>query len=372
MSEMGRLSYRRSDVLLQRKCNVNFYVAFALLACYDLYSEVRFMKETRDIEYKSDITNTFLKTVSAFSNYDGGKIIFGIDDSGAVIGSDNPAAKCIDIENRINDSISPKPEYSLDVNCDNNTIILAVKAGSNKPYMYKGKAYRRNDTASIEVDTLQLRSLVLEGSNISFEELEYNTGDLTFHELEEALKDKLGISHINEDILRTVGFFTKDKKYNNAAALFADSNDFYGIDIARFGHSINEILDRETISGVSVLCMYRKTIELYRRYYQYEEIIDVERRNVELIPEKAFREAVANALIHRRWDIRSHIRVEMYADRIEIKSPGGLPSGITGDEFIHGAISNLRNPIEGNIFFRLKYIEMFGTGIRRIMDSYSG
>ena len=90
-------------------------------------------------------------------------------------------------------------------------------------------------------------------------------------------------------------------------------------------------------------------------------ISEIERKTVDLIPEAAFREAVANALVHRNWDIRAHVRIAMYSDRIEVKSPGGLPSGITKEEYMNGDISCLRNPILGNVFFRLHYIEMFGT-----------
>lgn len=61
----------------------------------------------------------------------------------------------------------------------------------------------------------------------------------------------------------------------------------------------------------------------------------------------------------------------MFEDRIEISSPGGLPAGIGREEYLNGQISVLRNPILGNVFFRLKYIEKFGTGIMRINQSYS-
>ena len=98
----------------------------------------------------------------------------------------------------------------------------------------------------------------------------------------------------------------------------------------------------------------------------------VERSQVELVPENAFREAVANALIHRLWDVDAHIRIEMYPEEIRIISPGGLPQGLTEEEFLRGNISALRNPVLGNLFFRLHYIEMFGTGIRRILLSYKG
>ena len=148
---------------------------------------------------------------------------------------------------------------------------------------------------------------------------------------------------MTDDILRTLGFFTAQGKYNNAAAIFADKNDFYGIDIARFGKSINEIMDRETVKGESVLKQYDAAVEMYRRYYQYEEISGIERKRVMLIPEDAFREAIANALVHRDWDIGSNVRVAMFSDKIEITSPGGLPSGLTAAEYLNGEISNLRN-----------------------------
>ena len=74
------------------------------------------MRESRTPEYKESITNTFLKTVSAFANYGSGEIIFGIADDGRIIGIQDPKAACLDIENRINDSIDPIPEYTLSIN----------------------------------------------------------------------------------------------------------------------------------------------------------------------------------------------------------------------------------------------------------------
>lgn len=110
---------------------------------------------------------------------------------------------------------------------------------------------------------------------------------------------------------------------------------------------------------------------MYRKYYQYEEIKGDLRVKVEKVPEEAFREAIANALIHRVWDIDTHIRVAMYENLIEIISPGGLPKDMTKEEYLGGQISILRNPIIGNIFFRLHNIKRFGTGVKGINNSYS-
>jgi ATP-dependent DNA helicase RecG len=141
--------------------------------------------------------------------------------------------------------------------------------------------------------------------------------------------------------------------------------------VSVFGKNINIILDRETFAGISILKQYEKVMTMYRKYYQYEEIKGALRERVQKIPEEAYREAIANALIHRVWDINAHIRVAMHDNRIEIISPGGLPDGMTKEEYLEGQISILRNPIIGNIFFRLHHIERFGTGIRRINSAYS-
>ena len=328
------------------------------------------MKESRELELKSTITNTFLKTVSAFSNYNSGKIIFGIDDNGKIIGLENIEELCLDLENKINDNISPKPDFRFIKDTKKNIITLIVEEGLNKPYLYKGKAYKRNDTSTVEVDKVELNRLTLLGLNQYYEELKARKQDLEFKVLKKELEEKLLLKNFSEDVLKTLNLYDDKNGYNNAAELLADKNTFSGVDIAKFGKSIDEILDRNLFVNISIILQYQKTLEAFNRYYKYEQILGSERIEKELIPEKAFREVIANALIHRTWDVNSNIRISMYEDKIEVSSPGGLPSGISEKEYLNGQISQLRNPILANIFFRLKYVEMFGTGIRRINESY--
>ena len=328
------------------------------------------MRETRTVEFKETITNTFLKTVSAFSNYDGGEIIFGIDDNGNVKGIPDAKQSCLDIENKINDSISPQPNYTLEIQNDN-TIKLTVKSGVRKPYLYKSKAYRRNDTATIETDTLELSRLILEGKNIRFEELPCKEQTLTFEVLHRKLKESIQIETFNQDTLKTLNLYDNIHGYNNAAGLLADKNNFPGIDIVKFGENISIIQKRVTFQNISVLDAYDKSVEIFKDYYQYEVIQGTERKKIEKIPEEAFREAMANALIHRAWDVESQIRVLMFDDRVEIVSPGGLPSGIIETEYLSGRISVLRNRNLANVFYRLGFVEIFGTGITRIKQLYA-
>ena len=257
------------------------------------------MRETRILEFKETITNTFLKTVSAFSNYDGGEILFGVDDDGNIKGLSNVKQACLDIENKINDNISPQPNYTLEIQNNEQTIKLSVKSGLQKPYLYKSKAYKRNDTATIEVDTLEFSRLVLEGKNIRFEELPCKDQELSFEILQSNLKEKIQIETFNKDTLKTLNLYDDVNGFNNAAGLLADKNHFPGIDIVKFGENISIIQKRITFENTSVLGIYEKALSVFRDYYQYEVIQGADRKMVEKIPEAAFREAIANALIHR-------------------------------------------------------------------------
>jgi len=328
------------------------------------------MKESRTREFKSTVTNTFLKTVSAYANYGDGVILFGVDDDGNAVGIENPKQVCLDIENRINDSIEPVPEYEISVDQKKQVITLKVFEGMHKPYMYKAKAYRRSDTATVPVDHQELTDLILEGKNLTFEELPADDQNLSFHLLEKKLSEALHTDAVTTDILKTLELYSDTKGANNAAALLADSNDFYGTQIVRFGDSVSIILDREEFVHVSILKQYDHSVSMYRKYYQYEQIKGSQRETVQLIPESAFREAVANALVHRIWNTQANISISMFPDRIEIVSPGGLPKGISKEDYLKGGISILRNRIIGNVFFRLHLIERFGTGIRRINEEY--
>jgi ATP-dependent DNA helicase RecG len=193
---------------------------------------------------------------------------------------------------------------------------------------------------------------------------------LTFSYLEKQFQTKLGIRKLSKDSLITLGLLTKNKGYTNAGALLADHNNYPGIDLVRFGESIDVLLDREIAQHRSLLDVLQAALAKYRQYYQHEEIRGATRQKISTVPEAAFREAIANALVHRTWDVQAQIQVSMFQDRIEIVSPGGLPSGLSEKEYLSGQISILRNPIIANIFYRLGIIEQFGTGIRRIINAY--
>lgn len=329
------------------------------------------MRETATLEFKQQLSKSYLKTVSAYANYGTGKIIFGIADDGTPVGLADPQDTCLRIEHAINDSIDPVPRFELAIEGDARTVTLTVHEGPDKPYLSSGRAYRRTDTSTVEVSRLEHSRLVLTGEHVSFDALVAKEQDLAFGHLEKELASKLGLKPLDQNSLISLELMTPSGEYCNAAALLADSNHFPGIDIARFGESINIINARHTFEHMSVLEQMQRTLEVFDTYYAYEEIVGFERIAKTLVPREAFREAIANALVHRCWDVRANIKVGMFADRIEITSPGGLPAGITEELYLAGGPSVARNPILANVFFRLGHIERFGTGIPRILDEYA-
>ena len=89
--------------------------------------------------------------------------------------------------------------------------------------------YKRNDTATIEVDTLEFSRLVLEGKNIRFEELPCKDQELSFKILQSNLKEKIQIETFNKDTLKTLNLYDDVNGFNNAAGLLADKNHFPGM-----------------------------------------------------------------------------------------------------------------------------------------------
>ena len=120
------------------------------------------IKERFNLEFKEKVNKRFLKTVSAYANYNDGEIIFGIDDFGNVIGLDSIDNECIKIENIINDSLNPIPEFTIDGEDKEvkNIIVLRVKKGVDTPYYSGGKTYKRSDTSTVEVESPELTRLV--------------------------------------------------------------------------------------------------------------------------------------------------------------------------------------------------------------------
>lgn len=326
--------------------------------------------ESSTVEFKEEHSNTFLKTVSAYANYGTGMVYFGVNDQGAAVGLRDPRQLLLKIEQQINDTIVPRPRYEIDL-LEGDVIRLKVFDGPDKPYQYQGRAYRRGGTSTVEVDRSELQHLFLKGANRSYDELPANVRNLSFEILGRALREAKNLTSFTDDTLRTLGLRTDGDEFNQAALLLADRNSSSGIEVVRYGDSINDIRQRKDLSGESIVKQFQSSVRIFEDFYCFERVDGIVRTEHELIPRTAFREAVANALAHRDWSLPGMVRISMFDDRVEVVSPGALVQGITEEEYLERLYSLPRNPLIVNVFRLLGYIEGLGTGVARIRQAYA-
>ncbi|GAU78342.1 RNA-binding domain-containing protein [Fusibacter sp. 3D3] len=331
--------------------------------------------ENKSVEYKLEYSKTILKTVCAFANFHDGIIVLGIRDDGTIVGVDKIDEIKLNIENAINDAIIPKPYYEFEVHLVKalKLLVIRVYKGDYTPYTYQNKAYMRRDTSTVQVDATMNQNLILAGRNLGFEDLISAEQSLTFDYFKQLMRKQLKITTLSEDLLKTLGLIDNNQ-YNNAAALISDENPLKSsvVQLIAFSDAtVNRIKDKATLDSYSLLQQFDKCMSFYRKHINMGEIIDsAYRKTVEDVPIIAYREAVANMLVHRDYSVAVDARIEIFSDRIEVISPGGLPIGLLNEEFIEGRISKARNRKIADLFLRLKIIEKLATGIRRIKEQY--
>ncbi len=334
------------------------------------------LDESNTLEFKEKVSNTLFKTISAFANYSDGKILIGVADDGSIVGVDDVQALKLSLENAINDNVLPRPDYEIkESEYDGKSIIeIHIRKGRNVPYLYKGDAYRRIDTSTIKINENELFDLLLKKRNLTYDASASNNQNLKFDDLEKTLNAKLNLTKADINVLISLGL-SKEGKFNIAAELLSNQNEIPNsfIDIVKFGNSTSVFLDRNRYEKCSILKQYQETINMFQLHYKpYQVVEGFERVTKVRVPEEAFREAVANAIVHRDYLVNGGIQISMYVNRIEIDSPGGLPEGITKENYLNDLVSVPRNPVLAGVFYRLGIIELFGTGVRRIIDAYIG
>src|SRR5690554_4068868 len=158
-------------------------------------------KEDKYTELKESYSTNIMKTISAFSNGDGGKIIIGVKDNGEIIGIRNPVQSKLNLENSINDLVSPMPNYDLDIIKveEKDLLIINVYKGKDVPYFFKSVSYTRKDTSTTPLDRLELKRLILKGKNLSYDQVSSSEESLSFKYLETEFEKKVGINLLSKN-----------------------------------------------------------------------------------------------------------------------------------------------------------------------------
>lgn len=329
--------------------------------------------ESERIEYKSQMIEDLYREVIAFANSNGGVIYIGIDDQGNLTGIDNVDETYTRITNGIRDAIAPDVTMFVRyIIQDNKVIQIEVGEGSYKPYYLKSKGmkpngvYVRHGASSVQASPDQIRKMIKESDGDNFEASRCMEQELTFHAAETAFK-QYGVEFSVEKY-RALGI-TKNDVFTNLALLLSDQC-HHTIKVAVFKDEFcTEFRDSKEFGGsvfkqfedvVNYLALCNKTVSTIK---------GLVRTDKQDYPNEVIREALLNALVHRDYSFSGSIIINVNDSKMEFISLGGLLPGLSTEDIRIG-VSQPRNKKLAEVFHRLRLIESYGTGIRRIFKLY--
>lgn len=331
--------------------------------------------ESEKIECKETFTPEIYKEVIAFANTEGGIIYIGVNDEGNPTGLENIDDIYTRITNGIRDGILPDVtmfvKYTL---ADDRIIRIEIAEGSCKPYYLKGKGlkpsgvYVRQGASSVPASPEQIRQMIKTTDGDEFETFRSVEQELTFEQAKDVF-EKNGIDFSEKKYFRLGIKNPESDLYTNLGLIISDQC-YHTVKIAVFSDEDNTVFqDKKEFSG-SVFKQLEEAYEYLRLCNQNHAVISgLEREDHWDYPEAALREALLNALIHRDYSYSGSIIININRKELEVVSIGGLMPGISQEDIRNG-ISLSRNPKLSEIFHRLRFIEAYGTGIRRIYSLY--
>ena len=350
--------------------------------------------ESEKIEFKENAkTNTYIKTVVAFANGNGGKIVFGVKDNKEIVGVENEFEVMDGIINAISDSCYPMivPDISLHT-LENKTVILVeIEGGKKKPYylkskgMQKGTYIRSGATTRIIEEDYVLKELVLEGENKYFDQQVCHGESVSDEEIEKfcewleklARKNSENDTEIRKITRNTLLSWKVLEEKNgrifptNAYILLSGKKNWEvsrKIQCGVFkGETRSIFVDKKEFEGSIIMQLEKAYQYVLEKINLGSDIVGIYRVDKYEIPPKSIRELIANAVIHRSYLEPNDIQVALYDNRLEITSPGMLLSGVNVKRMKEG-YSKLRNRAIASVFAYVNIIEKWGSGIPRIMN----
>ena len=331
--------------------------------------------ETENIEFKSGFTEEIYKEVIAFANTDGGVLYIGIDNDGNAVGLNNVDDEYTRITNGIRDAILPDVTMFVKYTIQENKVVrITISEGTNKPYYLRSKGlkpngvYVRQGTSSVQASSEQIRQMIKDSDGDDFESMRSLKQELTFTSTAAAF-ERYGVDFSEEKYLALGMIHKNDGLFTNLALLMSDQCQ-HSIKVAVFGDDENTTFkDSREFKG-SIFKQINETFRYIMLSNRTSSVFKgLERIDKSEYPEAALREALLNSVVHRDYSYSGSIIININDKQMEFVSIGGLLPGLTADD-IRSGISQPRNKNLAEVFHRLKLIEAYGTGIRRIYKLY--
>ena len=336
------------------------------------------MIENKTTEFKREYTDSIKYSVIAFANTEGGKIYIGINDDGTIAGTDHPEAVMLRLGNMIRDSIRPDVTMFIDCNVEKmqgkDVIVLSVQRGTARPYYLYTKGIRpegvyvRQGASSVPASETTILTMIKDTAGDCYEEARSLNQQLTFSSAQKFFEDKK--IEFGEAQMRSLHIINEDGTFSNLGLLLSDQC-AHTMKAAFFNGSAKMVFrDRKELTG-SVFQQLEEAVAYIDSFNRTRaEIVGLERVEERDYPPEALREALLNAVVHRDYALSAPTLISLFDDRIEILTLGGLVKGISFEDIMLG-VSMLRNQRLANVFYRLKLIEAYGTGIRKIFECYA-
>lgn len=335
--------------------------------------------ETNRIENKEQLNEDFEQEVIAFLNYkEGGIIYVGINKNGQVAGVENTDLTQLQIKDRIKNNIQPSTlglfEVTVETIENKEVIKVIISSGTEKPYYLRKKGrtpegcYIRIGSSKERMTERMIEEMFSKRIKNSLKEIEAPRQDLTFRQLKIHYEGNGMI--LNDNFARNLNLLTDEGKYNYNAYLLADENDISIKLVKYLGTSKMELIENQEYGYCCLITATQRILDrLTAENTVYAKIEYNGRKEVEMIDSKALKEAVINAMVHSDYTLSTTPIIELYSDRIEITSGGGLPQGLSQEEFLEG-VTAPRNKELIRVFKDVDLIENIGSGVLRILDSY--
>lgn len=334
--------------------------------------------ESKTTEFKREYADGIKNTVVAFANCDGGTIYIGVEDDGSVCGVNDADSVMLRITNAVRDVI--RPDITMFVDCrseifDGKTVVcVTVQRGMSRPYYIYGKGIRpegvfvRHGASTVPASNAAILAMIKETGGDSYEVARSVEQQLSFEKTSAYFK-KRNVEFGNSQ-MRTLHMIGDDGTFTNLALLLSEQNP-HTVKLAVFEGSKKTVFkDRYEFSG-SLLAQLESVYDYIDKYNRTRaEFLGLDRVDIRDYPVEAVREALLNSIVHKDYSFSGSTLISIFDDRIEFVTIGGLVKGISLDDIMLG-VSVLRNQHLANIFYRLKLIEAYGTGILKINECYA-
>ena len=331
-------------------------------------------------EFKIKLTDELEEVIIGFLNSkDGGNLYIGLTDSGIVHGvNENIDLLQRKIKDRIKTNIAPSTLGLFDVEVKQKNgrkyIHITIARGSEKPYYLKGmgmtpdSCFIRICSSNERMTQDMIDKTFRERTKNSLKDILSPKQDLTFTDLKIYYSEK-GYD-IGDNFLHQLELINEKGKYNYVAYLLSDNNTI-SIKVAKYvGNDVDELMENYEYGFCSLIKATERVLEKVRTENKiFAKITYPKRQEQEMYHYDAVREAIINAIVHNDWSNEYPPKFELFSDRIEISSFGGIQSEFTEEEFLEG-YSAPKNKELMRVFKDLEFVEHLGTGIRKILKKY--